>query len=254
MNLHDGFRLGPVRLTLYGLCASVGVVGAMALSGRAARRVGLATEAVWDAGLFAVVCCFVASRLLLVVGDPKAFVHYPLLVLSLPSLTFGGMGLAAVLTWVYLRLKRLPLLRMLDAFAPCGAVLAAFLEAGHVLDRSEPGMPVFGASGEIARVRPVSLYGVAVSVVLAVVLWLALTRSARAGLVAALGLIAGGVAAFGLDMVSLPSELFSGMWLEPGQVVALVAMLAGAVLWTFAPREQQLVTQRREAVDATEMG
>ena len=236
-----GLRLGPMRLTPYGASAAIGVVLAMSLSGRAAKRVDIEPEAAWDAGLFAIVSCFAASRLLLVLADPRAFVRYPVLVLSLPSLTLAGMVLAAVVVWMYLRRKGLLLLSVLDLFAPCGAVLAAFLELGHWLDGSEPGMPVFrGAKDQVVRLVPVSLYGVFLACALAGVLWVVLDRARGralpAGRVAALGLLLGGLTAFGLDMLSLPVEIASGLPLEPGQFVALGAMLGGALLWQFGAR------------------
>ena len=234
----QGVRLGPMRLTAYGACAAAGVIAAMALSGRAARRVGLSGDAAWDAGLFAILSCFVASRLLLVVSDPVAFAHFPLLVLSLPSLTIAGIAAAGAMTWAYLRRKHLPILRLLDVFAPCGAVVAAFLELGHWMDNSELGMPVFRASHAVAF-RPVSLYGIAVSLGIAGLLWTRVTRESRPGRVAGLGLMLGGLAAFGLDTVSLPSDFFDSLWLEPGQMVALGAMIAGALLWTFAPESDR---------------
>ena len=223
-----------MRLTPFGACAAFGVVVGMALSGRAARRTGLKSEAVWDAGLFAIVSCFVASRVLLVLSDPNAFLHFPVLVLSLPSLTIAGMVVAGIAVWLYLRRKRLPVLPMLDTFAPCGALLAAFLELGRWIDGSEPGMPVFqGAKDQATRLLPVSLYGVLFAGLLAVVLWVMLARALPRGRVAAWGLLLGGLAAFGLDMLSLPLEIGSGLPLEPGQFVALGAMLAGALLWAF---------------------
>ncbi len=242
-------------LTTYGACAAVGVVAAMALSGRAARRVDLSAEAVWDAGAFALLSCFVASRLLLVLRDPVAFVHFPLLVLGLPSLTLAGLGVAAVAVWVYLWRKRLPVLRMLDVYAPCGAVLAGSLELGHWVDGSEPGMPVLRVGGaSIVEFRPVSAYGVALSVGLGLVLWRALGVERVPGRVAALGLILGGVVAFGLDMITLPVEMFGSWWLEPGQCVALGAMLGGAALWTFAPGGELLAAEETEVDDAAQVG
>ncbi len=225
-----------MRLTPYGACAALGVVLAMGLSGRTARRLRLRPEAVWDAGLFAVMSCFIASRLLLVLSDPRAFSRYPLLVLSLPSLTLGGMGLGALATWLYLRRKRLPVLKVLDAFAPPGALLATFLELGHWMDGSEPGMPVFnGDKNHGLHLLPVSLYGVLLSVALLAVLWIALGKPWPTGRVAGLALMLGGAAAFGLDMLSLPEDLFSGLPLEAGQLVALTAMLAGVALWSLRP-------------------
>ena len=230
----QGVRLGPMRLTVYGAFAAVGVIAAMALSGRVARRVRLSADAAWDAGLFAILSCFAASRLLLILRDPVAFARFPLLVLSLPSLTIAGMVVAGAITWGYLRRRRLPVRPLLDVFAPCGAALAAFLELGHWADGSEIGMPVFRNHAAVAY-QPVSFYGVALAVGIGVLLWTRVGREVRAGRVAGMGLMLGGLAAFGLDALSLPQEFVDGFWIEPGQMVALGAIVAGAVLWTFAP-------------------
>ena len=239
-------RLGPLRLTAYGICATAGVLLAMALSGRSARRLGVHPDAAWDTGLFAVLSCFFASRLLLVLRDPVAFTRFPWLVLALPSLTVGGLALAAVLVLVYLWFKRLPRLTMMDLFAPGGAVLAAALELGHWIDGSEPGMPI----GFLNRSRawdlrslhlyPVAALGTLASAALAALLWRALPQGRRApaqrpGRVAAAGLLVGGLVAFGLGMLSLPDEVLKGQALDPGQMVALAATVAGALLWSLAP-------------------
>ena len=227
-----------MRLSSYGACAAVGLVLAMALSRRTARRAGFEPEAVWDAGLFAIICCFVASRLLLVLRDPVAFTRFPLLVLSLPSLTYGGMALAAVLLWAYLRRKRLAVLPLLDVFAAPAALLTLLLEIGHWMDGSEVGMPT-GLPWHVRDpwgpdpVHPVALYGAVTALVMGLVLWQLLGRL-WPGRVAAVGLMLSGAAAFGLDMLSQPNEPTSGLLLEPGQWMALGVMLAGTLLWAFA--------------------
>ena len=236
-----GLRLGHLRLTAYGLCAAAGLMVSMALASHAARKIEMDPEAVWDAGMFAILCCFVTSRLLLVLGDPLAFTHYPMLVLGLPSLTFGGMAAAAVMLWAYLRRKRLPLLPLLDVFAAPGALLAGFLELGHWLDGSERGMPAsLHWDASAAHLYPVAGYGVLASALIAGVLWRALLRRPallgdKHGRAAALGLMLGGAAAFCLDMLTQPSPAIVDLLLEPGQWAALGAILAGALLWTFAP-------------------
>ena len=231
-------HLGSFRATPYGLCAAAGLVLGMTLVQRTARRAGMSPDTAWDAGLFAIFCCFVASRLLLIARDPRVFLRYPLLFLALPSLTLGGMTLAAVLTWIYLRYKAVPALRMLDVFAAPFALLGAFSELGHWFERSEIGMPthvpwaVRGTfSGDAVRVHPVALYGVACGLLLATLLWRALP-SVHDGRVAAWGLMAGGVLAFLLNMLSQPLVATNTAWLEPGQWIALAAVLAGGVLWT----------------------
>lgn len=224
-----------MRLSPYGACAAAGLMVSMALAGRSARRVQIPPDLTWDTGFFAIACCFVASRLLLILSDPRAFAQFPILVLSLPSLTIAGMALAAVAVAVYLWRKRFPVLALLDAFAPSGALLAACLELGHWLDGSEIGMPIL-RQGDHAVVgfRPVSIYGVVVSLGLLAVLWRALRLRLASGRVAALALMLGGLAAFALDTLTVPAELFGNLPLEPGQMVALGAMLGGAVLWTQA--------------------
>ncbi len=186
-------RLGPLHFTPFGLAAALGLIASMTLARRCAGRGGVMRpgsgrsgpdpEAVWDAGLFAIFSCFVASRLLLALQSPAAFLKYPLLLLGLPSLTPGGMALAALASWIYLRRKHLSLLPTLDIFAVAAALLAAFLEVGHWADGSEAGMPtrlpwgvaVAGAPDAL-RVHPVALYGVVVSMALTVWLWVALSK------------------------------------------------------------------------------
>lgn len=255
--LPQALRLGPLRMTSYGACAAAGIVAAMALSGRVAQRFGLDRERAWDAGLFAVVSCFAASRLLLVLRDPHAFWQFPVLVLSLPSLTVAGLLLAAVMTWIWIRWKRLPLLRLLDTFAPGGALLAAFLELGHWIDGSEPGMPLnwrwmgldLAAPG--LRLHPVALYGAVGALLLCGALLLSGRRLTRPGRLAAAGLMAGGLLAFLLALLTLPTGLGERWSIEPGQVLSLAALLAGALLWSFAPvsllEDSETAARRRYA-------
>jgi phosphatidylglycerol:prolipoprotein diacylglycerol transferase len=229
--------LGPLRVPLYGLFAAVGLIAALWLSQRTARRVGLAGERLWDAGWFAAAAAFVGSRLLLIVENWQAFLRYPVLVLELPSFTYGGMALTALAVGFYLRWKRLPLLRALDAWAPCVAVLAAMLSLGRFFEGTELGMPtslpwgtVVPGSAGLVRLQPVAVYGAVASVGLLVVLMWLLERRPRAGMVAGVALVAGGAASFLLGMMTQPVESGGGTWLETGQWVAVGAMLVGVLM------------------------
>jgi phosphatidylglycerol:prolipoprotein diacylglycerol transferase len=233
-------RLGPVRLSVYGLFAAVGLVAALWLSLKTARGVGLAAEEVWDAGLFGVVAAFVLSRLLLIGGDVRAFLQLPLVMLMLPSFTYGGMVLTAAAVVAYLQWKRLPLLKVLDAWAPCAAVLAAMLSLGRFFEGTDLGMPsrlplgtVVPGSAGLMHLQPVAIYATVVSVGLLVVLMWLLERRLRAGMVAGVAMAAGGVAGFLLDMITQPVESGSKAWLDPVQWVALGAMLVGGLMLTF---------------------
>jgi phosphatidylglycerol---prolipoprotein diacylglyceryl transferase len=228
--------LGPFWVSVYGVFAAVGLVAALLLSQRTARFAGLIAQELWDTGLFAVVAAFVISRLLLIVRDPQALLSVPMKVLALPSFTYGGMALTALAVAAYLKWKRQPVLPVLDAWAPCAALLAAALSMGHFFEGTDAGMPTRLPWGVrvpgLGRVQPVQIFGVAASLVLFVVLMRVLQRRLRAGVVAGFALVAGGAIAFLLDMLTQPAES-GGAWLDPGQWIALGAMVVGTLMLTF---------------------
>jgi phosphatidylglycerol:prolipoprotein diacylglycerol transferase len=218
-------RLGPLRISAYGLCAALGLVGALGLSLRTARVADVEPAEVWDAGLFVLGAAFVISRVLLVVRNWTVFLHYPLLVLALPSLSYLGLGITGVAVLVYLRRKRLPVLAVMDAWAPCAALLAGSLEIGHWLEGSDAGMPWLRGG----RMIPVQLIGAGLSTLLMLHLLWMLVAKRRSGVVAAVGLAVGGLLAFFLTMVMQP-EGAGGGWLENGQWIAIGAMMVGVVV------------------------
>jgi phosphatidylglycerol:prolipoprotein diacylglycerol transferase len=166
-------RLGSMRVSVFGFFAAAGLIAAVALSQRTARLVRLDPQRVWDAGVWAIVAAFVLSRVLLVVEDPKAFLRYPLIVLSLPSLTYEAMALTVVATVLYLRWKRLPILDVLDAWTPPAALLAGVLALAHFVEGTDAGMPTSLPWGVVTpgdtilgRVHPVQLYLLIAAVVI----------------------------------------------------------------------------------------
>ncbi len=229
--------LGPLWVSVYGVFAAAGLIAALLLSQRTARFAGLVAQQLWDASLFAVVAAFVISRLLLIARDPEAFLSVPFKVLALPSFTYGGMALTALAVAAYLMWKRLPVLAVLDAWAPCAALLAAALSLGHFFEGTDAGMPTRLPWGMpmpgMGRVQPVQIYAAAASLVLLAVLLRMLQRRLRAGVVAGVALVAGGAVTFLLDMVMQPAESGSGAWLDPAQWIALGAMVVGTLMLTF---------------------
>jgi phosphatidylglycerol:prolipoprotein diacylglycerol transferase len=235
-------RAGPLRVSAYGLCAAVGLLAALGLSQRTAPLAGLREPALWDAGIFTATAAFVLSRVLLIVRDPRALLHYPLLVLTLPSYTTLGMALTAAATMLYLHRRRLPLLRVLDAWSPCAALLAAALGLGHFLEGTDAGMPTqlpWGVASPVGSVHPVQMYAMAAALALGAVLWRLLLRGKRAGSVAAVALIAGGLLALLLEMLTQPAEPFGRGWLETNQWIAMGSICAGVVIWVLAPFQQE---------------
>jgi phosphatidylglycerol:prolipoprotein diacylglycerol transferase len=136
------------------------------------------------------------------------------------------MALTAVAVLVYLRVKRLPLLAVMDAWAPCGAVLGAALCLGHFVEGTDLGMP-WGFGG---RLLPVQVIGAVLALGLAWLLFRILGGERSAGRVAGSGLLDAGIVCFFLDMIEQPSGLAGNAWLDPSQWIALGSLIVGWVV------------------------
>ena len=238
MFVSGAVRLGPLRVSVYGLFAAVGLLAAMGAGQWSAKLAGLTAESMWDAGLFALTAAFVISRVTLIVRDVHAFVSLPWVVLALPSFTYSGMALTAVVVAAYVRWKKLPVLAVMDAWAPCAALLAGALSLGHYFEGTDAGMPTnlpWGVHAPgMGRVQPVQMYGVAGSVVLFAVVVGMLRRRLRRGIVAEVALVVGGLMAFLLAMMTQPVDWGGSVWLEPGQWIAMGAVVVGGLMLMFS--------------------
>ena len=232
-------HIGHLYLPTFGLLAALGLAAAIYLSLRTAALAGVSPDGVWNAGLFAVLAAFAASRVLLVVSNFRSFLSAPILLLMVPSLTGLGLLLAMVAVMVYLRWKRLPLLRVLDAWAAPAALVWAFLAMGHLAEGSDPGLPTrLGLRTSLAgyREQPVALYAALLALGLTAGLYVLLQRRWPAGWVAGVGLVLVGVVQFGLTFLRMPYVYEPGSamaWLDPVQWVAVGMVVAGCllVLW-----------------------
>ena len=220
------FHIGHLTLPTFGALAAVGLMFAIALSQRTARLCNLDPNKLWDAGLFAVLAAFLLSRALLVATHFAAFQKFPILLLTVPSLTSTGLFLTAIATFLWLYFKRIPILPALDAWAPCAMLLWAFLALGHFYEGSDPGLPTklpwgIPMHGESTPLHPVAIYAAIIALILTFAAW----RKPKA----AVTLIAAGTAQFLLSFLRQPGEpTVAG--LDALQLVALGMILSGCVL------------------------
>jgi len=228
--LHSGHLLLPT----FGVLAAVGLMAALSLSLRTAAIVGLDPDKLWNAGLVALLSAFVLSRLLLIVANPRSFIAYPVLLLTLPSLNGLGILLTLLATTIYLRLRHLPLLDTLDAWSPCATLAWAFLALGHLAEGTDAGLPTTLPWGiaippSTTRLHPVALYAAIAATVLTIVLLRQLPSRHHPGNTLALALAASGTAQFLLTFFRQPFP--DSGFLDPIQWIALgMITLAGIVL------------------------
>lgn len=232
-------HFGPFRLPVFALFATAGLVAALVASQKTAAAARVDRNKLWDAGIFAIAAAFFISRILLVVEHFSVFRAVPLLVLQLPSITYSGLLLTALATWLWLRLQRIPVLQALDAAAPCVALAMIFVNLGHFVEGTEAGMPTrlpwgVHTPGDtmLGLTHPVQLYAALASLLLALLLSRQLNRSPyRAGSVTSLVCLLGGCGSFLLTFLRQPSSEESPFPLDSGQIFALLVAFAGVALW-----------------------
>jgi phosphatidylglycerol:prolipoprotein diacylglycerol transferase len=231
MLLAPALRVGNMRFSAFGVCTIVGLLAAFSLMRWTATMAGVAREPLFDAGWFGVLAGLVFSRLLLILHEPTAFLHYPLLVLALPSFTAFGMVLTAMALVSYLRWKKLPLAKVLDAWAPCAALLAAALGVGHFIEGTHAGMPTtlpWGVNDPgLGKLHPVQMYAAVAAIWLCAILLARLVRPHVPGQITREALMAGGAVAFLLYFFRQPDPGAPHALLEPGQWLALAALVVG---------------------------
>ena len=227
-------------LPTFGVLAALGLMAALTLSLRTAALTGLSPDKLWNAGLVILLSAFILSRLLIILANPFRFFVYPLLVLTLPSLTATGILLTIVATTIYLRLRNLPLLETLDAWAPCATLTWAFLALGHFAEGSDAGLPTTLPWGlrippDRTPLHPVALYAAVAASLLTVLLLLQLPRRHHSGDTLAFALAAAGTTQFLLTFFRQPYP-YEGL-LDPIQWIALVMIAAAGLILLLQPRK-----------------
>ena len=213
-------------------------MAALTLSLRTATIVGIDPDKLWNAGLFTILSAFLLSRLLLIAANLHNFLSYPILLLTVPSLTTTGILLTVLATLIYLHIRHISILETLNAWSPCATLIWAFLALGHFAEGSDAGLPTtlpWGMSipPDRTRLHPIALYAAIAAAVLTAILYAQLKRRTQPNQTAALALAAAGTIQFLLTFFRQPypyttSTLYTA--LDPIQWIALGMIVVAAVL------------------------
>jgi phosphatidylglycerol:prolipoprotein diacylglycerol transferase len=244
--------LDALHIFPYAVIAIAGMIAALWLSLRTAPLRELPPEQLWDAGVFAIAAAFVLSRLLglalFVVVEHGQLTLSLRDVLSFSSISYLSLLVTAIAVVLWLRWKHLPLLRVMDAWAPCGALLWSALSLADAASGAGGGLPtrlpwgVRAASSAGPRVHPVAIYSAAAALALCGALIALLRRTRAPGRVAAIAIIASSTILFLLDMLRVPdqpqAQPLSNNLLDMSQWIALAAIVFGACLLTLVSRTE----------------
>ncbi|MHB1420307.1 MAG: prolipoprotein diacylglyceryl transferase [Bacillota bacterium] len=128
------FELGPVHINTFGMTIALGILAALILSYREARRKGLDPEIILDFALYALVGGVVGARLLyILLYNPAYYLEHPAKVFSIQQ---GGLSIHGALLGGFLvalwfvRKHRISFWKLADTLAPSLALGQAIGRVG----------------------------------------------------------------------------------------------------------------------------
>jgi phosphatidylglycerol:prolipoprotein diacylglycerol transferase len=126
-------KIGSFFIPTYGLLVALGLLCALWLAARLARRADLEPESVVNLGIYCALAGIIGAKLLMLVFDRGYYLRNPREIFTLSTLQAGGvfqggLVLALLTAIVYMRRKKLPGLMTADVLAP-GIAL------GHAIGR-----------------------------------------------------------------------------------------------------------------------
>lgn len=187
------FSFGPIRLYSYGLLVAIGVLSAVLLLRRNAKRISIDPNVILDLAIVTVTSGFIGARIFYVLQYWDYFIASPLEIVKIWEggiVLYGGLvgGLLGFL--IFIKVKRLPFVALLDLFVPALALAQGFGRIGCFLNGCCFGLPTalpWGVSFPFSGhpVHPTQLYEAVFCFALAALLFFLWQRRPRTGTVAA---------------------------------------------------------------------
>lgn len=129
------FHIGSFDVPTYGVMAALGMIAALTVIFHLARFRGLNPDQMWNLGGIAAFSGILGAKLLMILVDWRDYLANPGSIFSLETLQSGGVFsggllLAIVCSWWYMRREKIPFLSAADVFAPGIALGHAFGRVG----------------------------------------------------------------------------------------------------------------------------
>lgn len=234
------FKLGDIAVYSYGFMLALGVAVSLALVIRQARKQGIDEEPILDLTIISVVAGLIGARLFYVFVYDWDYYRLNLLqILDFRNeglVWYGGLIMGILAALLYIRIKRLPLWKMTDLFAPYLALGYAFGRIGCFLNGCCFGLPttvswgmIFPGLDLIPR-HPTQLYSVVLSLGLFAYLLRLYSRRRFEGQVFLAYIIGYALLRFGVEFFRDNLIVWAGF--SVSQVVAAgILIIAGAIYW-----------------------
>jgi phosphatidylglycerol---prolipoprotein diacylglyceryl transferase len=261
------FTIGSYSQSTYGVLVALAFVAAVTLTGRLARRVGLPQEAVMNLGMYCAIAGIVGAKVLMLLVDLPQYLANPRDIFSLATLRaggdfFGGLILALLTAWYYMRKKGLPGLRTADVFAPglalghaigrlgCFAAGCCWGVPAHLpwaVTFTKPEAHELGVPLNIP-LHPTQLYEAVAETVIFAILYRRFRKPHQPGAIISLYMMLYGTTRFLVEFVRNHEQ--GNLWGGPfdtSQWISL-ALVALAIAWQVRARKRQPATSAPAAI------
>jgi len=253
------FKIGSFSLPTYGVLVAFGMITALFVTVRYARREAIDPERAWSLGLVCVLAGVLGAKLLLIFNEWGFYSRNPSVLFKLDFLQqagifSGGLAASVIAGLIYARYHHMPILKTLDVFGPGAALghaigrlgcLAAGCCYGKPTDLPwgitfrNPLTELVGTPLGI-RLHPTQIYEVLVELFnFGLLVWL-FPRKKFDGQIFGTYLLLYGVARYFLEFLRGDPDrgsVFNGL-MTATQLMSIFMVIAGGLLWMRMPRRR----------------
>ncbi|MGB5157658.1 prolipoprotein diacylglyceryl transferase [Desulfobacterium sp. N47] len=127
------FKIGPLSIYTYGFFIALGFLAGIFYAVKEAKRVGEDPDMIMDLCFYILISAIIGSRLFYVATNPRLFLDSPLEIFKVwnGGLVFYGGFIAALITGIiYLKTKKIPVMKTMDILTPSVALAHFFGRIG----------------------------------------------------------------------------------------------------------------------------
>lgn len=235
------FKIGSLTIHGYGLMIGIGIIVALLMSFKRAKKKGLDPDMVYNIGLIALIFGFIGSKFLYFLVDIKYLINHPIeILLGSGFVLYGGIlgGILAVI--IYCKIKNIDFLKYFDLMIPSVAIAQGFGRIGCFLagccygrETNSPIGIVFHNSALApngVKLIPTQLFSSAGDFLIGIILIIYAKKERKSGKVGALYLILYSIGRFVIEFFRDDYRGSIG-FLSTSQFISLLVLVTGIVMF-----------------------
>lgn len=234
------FRIGSLSIHGFGLMIGVGILCALVIAGKRAKKGGLDADFVYSLGIVSLVFGFIGAKLLYCIVEINAFLNDPMRILSGNGFVlYGGIIGGILAAMIYCKFKRVSFLQYFDLTVPSVALAQGFGRIGCFLAGCCYGRETDSAIGIVfhnspiapngVKLIPTQLFSSAGDFLIAVVLLVYARKDRKTGKVGALYLILYSMGRFIIEFFRNDYRGSIGI-LSTSQFISLIILVIGSLM------------------------